>query len=119
MTSMIENIRSHMFELGNAIKPKFRAGDTITVYVPTVSKGKTIEKTVTGVCIRVTTSTFTIRMGSDNTSAEVTYSFFTPSRVEVVFFGKVRRARLYYLRDALGKRARIKRDFGRKVHANN
>ena len=104
-----------MHELGKAITPHFRPGDTITVYVPMVSKGKVIEKTVTGVCLRITQSTFTIRSGSDINAIEVVYSFYTPTRVDIVSLGKVRRARLYYLRSAVGKRARIKRDYGRKI----
>jgi large subunit ribosomal protein L19 len=108
------SIQQDLYKRNNAISPTFRAGDTVTVYIPMISKGKTIEKSVTGVCLRVTSSTFSIRVGVDADAIELTYSFYTPTKVEIVGYGKVRRARLYYLRNLLGKKARIKRDFGRK-----
>ena len=119
--SMLYSIKQYLFERHGAIKPNFRAGDTVKVFYPMISKGKTIEKSVTGVCIRVTSSTFTIRVGSDVDALELVYSFYTPTRVEIVSYGRVRRARIYYIREMLGKKARIRRDFGRKEikNANN
>lgn len=112
--SLMYHIQQDLYNRSGAIKPAFRAGDTITVHIPMISKGKVIEKSVTGVCIRITSASFSIRVGVDADALELTYSFYTPTRVDIVGYGKVRRAKLYYLRNLLGKKARIKRDFSRK-----
>ena len=114
----MHSIQKELFRRAGAIRPNFRGGDTVKVYVPSVSKGKVIEKEVSGTCIRVTSQTFTIRVGMDADALELIYSFYTPNRVDLVSCGDVRRARLYYLRDLIGKQARIKKDFRRKEQKN-
>jgi len=114
MNGMLHQLKHELLTRHNAIKPNFRAGDTVVVYVPTLSKGKIVEKPFEGVCIRVTSSTFSVRKDLGVDSVEMTYSFYTPSKVTVLSHGKVRQARIYYFRELTGKKARIKRDYGRK-----
>jgi large subunit ribosomal protein L19 len=122
MSDLMCELRKEIYARQNAIKPNFRAGDTVIVYVPMISKGKTIEKPFEGVCIRVTASSFCVRKTCSEDAAEINFSLLTPTRVEVIKYGKVRRARIYYWRDMRGKSARIKTDFDRNrkdKNANN
>lgn len=120
MSGLMHALRQELLTRYNAIRPTFRAGDSVTVYVPMVSKGKVVEKPFSGTCIRVTSSSFSVRKNSGDDSIEINYSLFTPTRVEVTSYGKVRQGRIYYLREMRGKKARIRRDFGRKEpNANN
>ena len=115
MSGLMHALRQELLTRSKAIKPNFRAGDTIIVYVPMLSKGKIVEKPFEGVCIRVTSAGFSVRKATGDDGVEIAYSLFTPSKVEVVSYGKVRQGRIYYMRNLRGKKARIKRDYGRKV----
>ena len=99
--------------------PEFRAGDTIRVNVRLKEgegeKEKERLQAFEGVVIskkgRASSATFTVRRVSFGVGIERIFPLHSPtiSSIEVVGKGKVRRARLYYLRELRGKAARIKR----------
>ena len=94
--------------------PKFRAGDTITVYYENREGNKTRTQFFRGVVIQVrgegVTKTFTIRKMSGTVGVERIFPFNMPAlqKIELNKGGKVRRARIFYLRALTGKKARIK-----------
>jgi large subunit ribosomal protein L19 len=94
--------------------PEFRAGDTVKVHTRIIEGDKERIQVFQGVVLRVsrgtTDATFTVRKVSDGVGVERIFPLHTPSidRVEVVSNGKVRRARIYYLRGLAGKAARVK-----------
>jgi LSU ribosomal protein L19P len=94
--------------------PEFRAGDTVKVHTRIIEGDKERIQIFQGVVLCVsrgtTDATFTVRKVSDGVGVERIFPMHTPSidRVEVVSQGKVRRARIYYLRDLAGKAARVK-----------
>ena len=94
--------------------PEFRPGDSIKVWAKIREGEKTRLQAFEGVCIRRVAkgsrSTFTVRKISYGVGVERTFPFASPlvARVELVRHGKVRRARLFYLRNLSGKAARIK-----------
>ncbi len=100
--------------------PNFRPGDTVRVYQKVKEGDKERIQVFEGVVIRKrgggTDATFTVRKVSYGVGIERTYPLHSPviEKIEVVRFGKVRRARLYYLRERLGKDARIKEDLKRQ-----
>ena len=103
--------------------PEFRPGDTVRVYQKVKEGDKERIQVFEGVVIRKrgsgTDATFTVRKVSYGVGIERTYPLHSPviEKIEVVRFGKVRRARLYYLRERLGKDARIKEDLKRQKKA--
>lgn len=94
--------------------PDFRPGDTVKVYVRIVEGQKQRIQAFEGVVIRKRGSdvraNFTVRKISYGVGVERTFPLHSPSidRIDVVSRGKVRRSRLYYLRELRGKQARIK-----------
>ena len=94
--------------------PEFRPGDTVKVHVRVVEAGRERIQVFQGVVIRRQGGglheTFTVRKISFGVGVERTFPVHSPSisRLEVVTRGRVRRAKLYYLRDLRGKKARIK-----------
>ncbi len=94
--------------------PGFRTGDTVKVYVKIIEGQKERIQAFEGAVIRKTggnsRATFTVRKISYGVGVERTFPLHSPviDRVEVVTRGKVRRSRLYYLRDRRGKEAKIK-----------
>ncbi len=94
--------------------PQFQAGDTVTVHVRIIEGAKERIQAFKGVVISMkrgsTNATFTVRKVSYGVGVERVFHLHSPSidRVEVVARGKVRRAKLYYLRNLRGKAARIK-----------
>ncbi|HOG16176.1 MAG: 50S ribosomal protein L19 [Syntrophaceae bacterium PtaU1.Bin231] len=94
--------------------PDFRAGDTVKVYVRIVEGQKQRIQAFEGVVIRKkrgqSRSSFTVRKVSYGVGVERTFPLHSPviDRIDVITHGKVRRSRLYYLRDLRGKKARIK-----------
>lgn len=94
--------------------PKFRPGDTVKVHVRVVEAGRERIQVFQGVVIRRQggglRETFTVRKVSFGVGVERTFPVHSPSiaKLEVVTKGRVRRAKLYYLRDLRGKKARIK-----------
>ncbi len=94
-------------------QPDFRAGDTVRVHVRVVEGDKERIQVFQGVVIGRrgggTRETFTVRKISGGIGVERIFPLHSPSlnRIEVVRRGKVRRAKLYYLRALRGKAARI------------
>lgn len=94
--------------------PEFRPGDTVKVHVRVVEAGRERIQVFQGVVIRRQGGglheTFTVRKISFGVGVERTFPLHSPSigKLEVVTRGKVRRAKLYYLRELRGKKARIK-----------
>ena len=93
--------------------PEFFPGDTIRVGVRIVEGKREIIQNFEGVCIakknRDINSSFTVRKISFGEGVERTFALYSPviGSIKVVRAGKVRRAKLYYLRDRKGKSARI------------
>jgi large subunit ribosomal protein L19 len=94
--------------------PEFSAGDTIKVYAKVKEKGKERIQVFEGVVIRKARSqnraTFTVRKISFGVGIERIFPLHSPNieKIEVVRRGKVRRAKLYYLRRKTGRAAKIK-----------
>src|SRR3982751_6617387 len=94
--------------------PAFRPGDTVKVHVRVVEGNRSRIQVFQGVVIRRqgggSRETFTVRKVSFGVGVERTFPVHSPviGRIEVVTRGDVRRAKLYYLRDRIGKRAKIK-----------
>ena len=94
--------------------PAFKAGDNITVNYKIVEGGKERIQSFRGDVIKSqgtgATASFTVRKISDGVGVERLFPFLSPNIDSIVLnkSGKVRRAKLYYLRDRSGKSARIK-----------
>jgi len=95
-------------------RPDFRPGDTVKVHVRVVEGNRERIQVFQGVVIRRQggglQETFTVRKISFSVGVERTFPLHSPSiaKLEVVSRGRVRRAKLYYLRERRGKKARIK-----------
>ena len=94
--------------------PDFRAGDTLKVHLRITEGQKERVQIFEGIVISrqggmLHTATFTVRKVSFNIGVERTFLLHSPriEKIELVSRGRVRRARLYYLRDLRGKSARI------------
>ena len=95
--------------------PEFKAGDTITVTYRIKEGDKDRLQKFRGVVIQISgatphTRTFTVRKVSSGVGVERIFPYESPfiDSIEVNKYGKVRRARIFYLRDLQGKKARIK-----------
>ena len=94
--------------------PEFRAGDTVRLHVRIVEGTRERIQLYEGVVIKRRgggiSETFTVRKISNGVGVERTFPVHTPKieKIDVVRRGKVRRAKLYYLRSLRGKAARIK-----------
>ncbi|MBB6282141.1 MULTISPECIES: 50S ribosomal protein L19 [Geobacillus] len=94
--------------------PDFRPGDTVRVHVKVVEGNRERIQVFEGVVIKRRgagiSETFTVRKVSYGVGVERTFPVHTPkiAKLEIVRRGKVRRAKLYYLRELRGKAARIK-----------
>ena len=95
--------------------PDFRAGDTVRLAVNIKEGDKTRVQNYEGVCIAIrgegTGRTVTVRkIGANGVGIERIFPIYTDSinEITVIRRGRVRRAKLFYLRDLAGKKARIK-----------
>src|ERR687896_2158319 len=94
--------------------PDFRAGDTVRVHVRVVEGERERVQVFEGVVIRRRGSqlseTFTVRKISFGVGVERTFPVHSPmiAKIEIAAHGDVRRAKLYYLRQRVGKRAKVK-----------
>ena len=94
--------------------PEFRPGDSVKVHVKVVEGSRTRVQVFAGTVISRTgggvQESFTVRKLSFGTGVERTFPLHSPiiDKIEVDRRGDVRRAKLYYLRDLRGKKARIK-----------
>ncbi len=99
--------------------PAFRPGDTLRVHARIVEGDKERVQVFEGVCIRFAKggarATFTVRKTSYGVGVERTFPYHSPriEKIEVKSHGRVRRTRLYYLRERTGRAARIKE---RRLH---
>lgn len=111
MNEIIKNIEAAQLK---ADAPEFRVGDTVKVYGKIKEGNRERIQVFEGTVIKKqggsTRATFTVRKSSNGVGVEKTWPLHSPNveRVEVVRRGKVRRAKLYYLRDRVGKRAKVK-----------
>ena len=94
--------------------PEFRAGDTVRIHVRVVEGERERVQVFEGVVIRSRGSglskTFTVRKVSFGVGVERTFPLHSPmiAKVEIASRGDVRRAKLYYLRSRVGKKAKVK-----------
>ena len=95
--------------------PRFRSGDTVSVGVKVIEGDKSRVQQFEGTVIAIsagkgTSKTFTVRKISNGIGVERIFPFHSPNldTIKVLKKGKVRRAKLYYLRDRIGKAARVK-----------
>ena len=94
--------------------PSFHPGDTISVHYRIIEGNKERVQVFRGVVIQIkgtgTTKNFTVRKMSGNIGVERIFPFSSPfiDSIELNKVGKVRRARIFYLRNLAGKKARIK-----------
>ena len=101
--------------------PEFFAGDTIKVGVRIVEGKRERIQHFEGVCIakknRDINSSFTVRKISFGEGVERTFALYSPivNSIKVIRSGKVRKAKLYYLRDRTGKSARITEKIKKKI----
>ncbi|MDR1147906.1 MAG: 50S ribosomal protein L19 [Spirochaetaceae bacterium] len=98
----------------------FRPGDTVKVYFKIVEGGKERVQIYEGLVIAIKNSragrTFTVRKNSYGVGVERIFPLHSPriAKIEVSRSGKVRRAKLYYIRHKIGKAAKIKELLGKK-----
>jgi large subunit ribosomal protein L19 len=110
MSLLMEKIEKEQMRVD---MPDFRPGDSVRVHVKIREAGKERVQAFEGVVIRKrrgnVSSTFTVRKVSYGVGVERTFPLHSPmvEYVEMVQHGKVRRSRLYYLRQLRGKAARI------------
>ena len=112
---MSRHLGTTVADLGNALKrdaiPDFRAGDTVKVHVKVVEGNRSRIQVFQGVVIRRqgggVRETFTVRKVSFGVGVERTFPVHSPiiAKIERVSRGDVRRAKLYYMRDRVGKAA--------------
>jgi large subunit ribosomal protein L19 len=94
--------------------PDFRPGDSVKVHIRIIEGNKERVQVFHGVVIKrkrgMMNATFTVRKISHGVGVEKTFALHSPrlEKIEVVTRGRVRRSRLYYLRDRRGKAARIR-----------
>ncbi len=94
--------------------PDFNSGDTVKVHVRVVEGNRQRIQVFEGLVLRRQGSgvreTFTVRKLSFSVGVERTFPVHSPAieKIEVVTQGDVRRAKLYYLRDRIGKKAKVK-----------
>ena len=94
--------------------PQFKAGDTVRVHFRVIEGSRERIQVFEGTVINIQggglNETFTVRKQSFGVGVERTFPMHTPKidKIEVRMIGDVRRAKLYYLRDKLGKKARIR-----------
>jgi large subunit ribosomal protein L19 len=114
MSDFIKLVESDNAQRRNDM-PKFRAGDTVNVYVKIREGNKERVQVFQGTVIQRRNpggsgETFTVRKISNGIGVERIFPLLSPNidKIEVLRLGKVRRARLFYLRGRQGKAARVK-----------
>ena len=118
MNDIIRNIEAEQLK-ENA--PEFHVGDTVKVYGKIKEGNRERIQVFEGTVLKRqgggSRETFTVRKTSNGIGVEKTWPLHSPNveRVEVVRRGKVRRAKLNYLRDRVGKAAKTKEDIGARI----
>ena len=111
MNDIIKNIESAQLK---AEVPEFRVGDTVRVHALIKEGNRERVQVFEGTVLKKqggsTRETFTVRKSSNGVGVEKTWPIHSPHvvKVEVIRQGKVRRAKLNYLRDRVGKAAKVK-----------
>ncbi len=111
MNEIIKNIEAGQLKTE---VPEFRVGDTVKVYAKVKEGNKERTQAFEGVILKRQNSgvreTFTVRKSSNGVGVEKTWPLHSPivEKIEVIRHGKARRAKLFYLRDRVGKRAKLK-----------
>ena len=114
MTSILELEQEQIAKLTNATMPVFGPGDTVIVNVKVVEGTRERIQAFEGVCIRRhgdgARASFTVRKVSFGIGVERIFALNSPTidKIEVMQAGRVRQARIYYLRELAGKAARIR-----------
>ena len=94
--------------------PEFHVGDTVKVYAKVIEGSRERTQVFEGVVLKKqgtgARQTFTVRKASNGVGVEKTWPLHSPNveKIEIVRLGKVRRAKLNYLRDRVGKAAKVK-----------
>ncbi len=110
-TEIIRNIEAGQLK---EVVPEFRVGDTVKVYGKIKEGNRERIQIFEGIVIKrqgaSNRETFTVRKLSNGVGVEKTWPLHSPNveKVEVVRRGKVRRAKLFYLRGRIGKKAKVK-----------
>ena len=110
-SEIIKNIEAEQLK---AEVPQFNVGDTVKVYGKIKEGNRERVQVFEGTVIKKqggsNRTTFTVRKLSNGVGVEKTWPLHSPNveKVDVVRRGKVRRAKLYYLRDRVGKAAKVK-----------
>ena len=110
-SEIIKNIEAEQLK---ADAPEFRVGDTVKVYAKIKEGNRERIQVFEGLVIKKqggsTRATFTVRKNSNGIGVEKTWPLHTPTidKIEVVRKGKVRRAKLNYIRSRVGKAAKVK-----------
>lgn len=111
MNEIIKNIEAEQLK---AEAPEFKVGDTVKVYGKIKEGNRERIQIFEGTVLKKqggsTRATFTVRKNSNGVGVEKTWPLHSPNveKVEVVRKGKVRRAKLNYLRNRVGKKAKVK-----------
>ena len=110
-SEIIKNIEAEQLK---SEVPEFHVGDTVRVYGKIKEGNRERIQVFEGVVLKRqgggSRETFTVRKSSHGIGVEKTWPLHSPNveRIEVVRRGKVRRAKLFYLRDRVGKKAKVK-----------
>ena len=110
----MDNLKEITTEMMTTEFPAFKTGDHIRVHVRVIEGDKERIQPFEGDVINIRgnglNKTFTVRKIASGVGVERIFSFYSPklAKIEIVREGKVRRAKLYYLRSLSGKAARIK-----------
>jgi large subunit ribosomal protein L19 len=111
MSNVIDSIERAQLRDGI---PQFKAGDTVRVHFQVIEGQRRRVQVFEGIVIKRqgagARETFTVRKQSFGVGVERTFPLHSPKieRIEVMAIGDVRRAKLYYLRDKVGKKARVR-----------
>lgn len=111
MNDIIKSIEAAQLK---AEVPEFSVGDTVKVYAKVKEGNRERTQVFEGTVLKRQNGgnreTFTVRKSSNGVGVEKTWPLHSPvvEKIEVVRKGKVRRAKLFYLRDRVGKRAKVK-----------
>jgi large subunit ribosomal protein L19 len=111
MNEIIKNIEAAQIK---AEVPQFNVGDTVKVYGKIKEGNRERVQIFEGIVLKRqgggARETFTVRKNSNGVGVEKTWPLHSPNveKIEVVRYGKVRRAKLNYLRDRVGKAAKVK-----------
>ena len=111
MNDIIKNIEAAQLK---EVAPEFHVGDTVKVYGKVVEGSRERIQVFEGTVIKRQNGgakeTFTVRKFSNGVGVEKTWPLHSPivTKIQVVRKGKVRRAKLNYLRDRVGKKAKVK-----------